>query len=130
MKRAGEIISALFKENFGSEFMEKARSNASLFSSWADIVTEAWRVKGRGFPYQNIADDSKNHEIEDVPAAAAHSWIMDFRNNMLLVEADHPGWIQILKTKQKELLLAANRRYPELGIKSISFRLSREKQTH
>ena len=106
MKKAGDVISALFKENFGSEFVETARSNAELFSSWAEIVAEAW----------------KNPE----PAAASHSRISELEKGLLLVEADHPGWIQILQTKQNELLAAAKRRYPELGIKNIAFKLSRE----
>jgi hypothetical protein len=42
-----------------------------------------------------------------------------------LVEADHPGWIQILQTKQKPLLEAVRRGFPELAINGISFRLSR-----
>ena len=107
MKKAGEVISALFKENFGLEFMETARANAGLFSSWAEIVKEAW-----------LSDD--------IPAAASHSRICELEKGLLLVEADHPGWIQILQTKQTELLAAAERRYPELGIRSIAFKLSRE----
>ena len=113
MKKAGEVIAALFRENFGEKFMETARSNASLFSSWTEIVTEAWQSKTRP-------------EAEDVPAAAVHSRIRELERGMLLVETDHPGWIQILQTKQSELLAVAERRYPELGIKNIAFRLSRE----
>jgi hypothetical protein len=45
---------------------------------------------------------------------------------ILLVEADHPGWVQILQTKQRALLASARRRFPELNIRSIAFRLSRD----
>ena len=107
-KKAGDIFKALFEENLGPDFMETARSSAGLFSSWAQIVTEA-----SGNP-------------EDIPAAASHSWICELEKGLLLVEADHPGWIQILQTKQKELLAAAVRKYPELGIRSIAFKLGRE----
>jgi len=123
MKKAGEVISALFKENFGNEFMEIARSNAGLFSSWSEIVAEAWQGK---IKVSALEDSVKNPGLEDLPPAAAHSRICELERGLLLVEADHPGWIQILQTKRQELLAAAGRRYPELGIRSIAFKLSRE----
>jgi len=120
MRRAGDIIADFLKERFGSEFMETAKSSAGLFSSWNHIVTEVW---SRSF----FANEAKAEtEPGDVPAAAVHSRIRELERGMLLVEADHPGWIQILKTKQVELLSAVQRRYPDLGIRSIAFRLSRE----
>jgi hypothetical protein len=47
---------------------------------------------------------------------------------VLLIEADHPGWIQILQTRQNELLTVAKRRFPDLDIRGIAFRLSRSRQ--
>ena len=110
MRKAGDIITALFRENFGPGFMETARSTAGLFSSWTQVVAEAW------------PRTEKNSE----PAAAVHSRIRELERGVLLVEAEHPGWIQILQTKQAELLSAVQRRYPELDIRGIAFRLSRE----
>jgi hypothetical protein len=60
-----------------------------------------------------------------IAAAADHSHITDPTHSVLLVEADHPGWIQILQTKQRELLTEAQRAFPQLTITGISFRLSR-----
>ena len=113
MRKAGDIITDLFRERFGPEFMETARANAGLFSSWAKIAAEVWPC-----PDKSAADD--------MPAAAVHSRIRELERGVLLVEADHPGWIQILQTKQAELLSAVQRRYPDLGIRGIAFRLSRE----
>ena len=123
MKKAGDLISALFKERFGDEFIEKARSNAGLFSSWNEIVTEAWQGKAKAYA---SADSDSNTSPEDIPPAAVHSRICELDRGMLLVEADHPGWIQILQTKRKALLQAAGRRYPELEIRNIAFKLSRK----
>ena len=120
MRKAGDIITALFKENFGDGFMETARSTAGLFSSWTQLVTEAWSPAGRTCTGQN-----KETEPEDIPAAAVHSRIRELERGVLLVEADHPGWIQILQTKQAELLAAVQRKYPDLDIRAIAFRLSR-----
>ena len=115
MRRAGDIISALFREKFGPGFMEAARTSADLFSSWARVVEEAW---------PGSFDEEQGKRV--TPAAAVHSRIRELEQGLLLVEADHPGWIQILQTKQVELLSAVQRRHPDLGIRGITFRLSRE----
>ena len=120
MRKAGDIVLDLFREEFGPGFMETARSTNGLFSSWSQIVTKVWP---RGFDA-----DGQKAESEDVPAAAVHSRIRELERGVLLVEADHPGWIQILQTRQRELLSAVQRRYPELNIRGIAFRLSREQK--
>ena len=116
MRKASDIITELFRERFGDGFMETARSTAGLFSSWTQVVTEVWFR----------AERKVKNEPEDTPAAAIHSRIRELERGVLLVEADHPGWIQILQTKQAALLSAVQRRYPDLDIRAIAFRLSRE----
>ena len=118
MKKAGDIISALLSEKFGPEFMNTARLTNGLFSSWLNIVKEVWP--------QSNQDNSDGPDFEDIPAAAVHSRIRELERGILLIEADHPGWIQILQTKQSDLLSAVQRRYSELNIRGIAFRLSRE----
>jgi hypothetical protein len=97
MKKAGELLSSFFDE----ETLNKAKGVSRLFSSWASVVA-AYRV----------------------PAAAAHSRIVEVERHILFVEADHPGWIQILQTKQREFLHEFQRRFPDLVITGIAFRLS------
>ena len=128
MRKAGEIISALFKERFGQEFMETALSSAELFSSWSRIITGLWpRVADlRSTDLRSADRRSADPCFEDIPAVAVHSRIRELERGVLLVEADHPGWIQILQTKQEQILSAVQCRHPELNIRSIAFRLSRE----
>ena len=118
IRKAGDIVTDLFREKFGNEFMETARSTAGLFSSWPGIVAEVWPRPFDG--------ELKAALAEDMPAAAVHSRIRELERGVLLVEADHPGWVQILQTKQAELLAAFQRRYAELNIRAIAFRLSRD----
>ena len=109
MRKAGDILTALF----GPDFWKNASLNADLFSSWQEIISEVW-------------PRSEDAEQDDIPAAAVHSRVKELEHGVLLVEADHPGWVQILQTKQSELLSTVQRRYPKLGITGIAFRLSRE----
>jgi hypothetical protein len=73
-----------------------------LFSSWETIAIE-----------------------ERIVSAIDHSHIAEFERNVLLIEADHPGWIQILQMKQQKLLDNFQRRFPNMRVNGISFRLSR-----
>ncbi|GHV24465.1 hypothetical protein AGMMS4952_00100 [Spirochaetia bacterium] len=84
---------------FDERVLKTAKGYSELFSSW-----------------QYIAGDN----------IAAHSRIRELEHSVLLVEADHPGWIQILQTREKGLLDAIRRRFPDRNITGISFRLSRE----
>jgi len=98
MKTAGDILSALFDE----QFMKKAQKYSKFFDSWNDIT-------------------AKN----GIAAAAAHSRIKDLDRGILLIEMDHPGWKQILQTKQSNLLNDFRIRFPDLGISGISLILGK-----
>ena len=101
MKTAGDVLSALFDERF----IKKAQGYSKLFDSWKDIT-------------------SKN----GIATAADHSRIKDIDRGILLIETDHPGWKQILQTKQTKFLNDFRRRFPELDISGISLILGRSEQ--
>ena len=96
MKTAGDILSALFDERF----VEKARGYSKFFDSWTDIT-------------------AKN----GIAAAADHSQIKDLDRGVVLIEIDHPGWKQVLQTKQSKLLNDFRIRFPDLDISGISLML-------
>jgi len=96
MKTAGDILSALFDE----QFVKKAKTYSKFFDSWKDIT-----------------------EKNGLAAAADHSRIKDLDRGILLIEIDHPGWKQILQTKQTKFLNDFRLRFPELDITGISLML-------
>jgi len=98
MKTAGDILSALFDERF----IKKAQSYSKFFDSWKDIT-------------------AKN----GIAAAADHSRIKDLDRGILQIEMDHPGWKQILQTKQSKLLNDFRIRFPEMEISAISLILGK-----
>ncbi|MDR0322263.1 MAG: DUF721 domain-containing protein [Treponema sp.] len=98
MKTAGNILSTLFDEGF----VKKAQGYSKLFDSWVDITTK-----------------------NGIAAAADHSRIKDLDRGILLVEMDHPGWKQILQTKQAKLLNDFRYRFPDMDISGISLMLGR-----
>jgi len=100
MKTAGDILSALFDKGF----VEKAQGFSKFFDSWRDIT-------------------AKN----GIAAAADHSQIKDLDRGVVLIEIDHPGWKQVLQTKQSKLLNDFRIRFPQLDISGISFMLGNGK---
>ncbi len=51
----------------------------------------------------------------------SHSSIKDLNNGVLIVEADHPGWVQLLQMRKKKILRNIQAYYPELEITGIRF---------
>ena len=98
MKRVGDVLSAIFDEGM----MQKARGYSALFSCWKDLT-----------------------EKNGIAAAADHSWITSLDRGMVWIEVDHPGWKQILQTKESKLLSDFRYRFPDMDISGLSIMLSR-----
>jgi len=93
MQTIGEVLSNLFDERF----TEEAQGYSKLYESWIDIT-------------------KKN----GIAAAIDHSKIKDLNKGVLSIEVDHPGWKQILQTKQSKLLYDFSYRFPKLKITGLS----------
>jgi hypothetical protein len=65
------------------------------------------------------------HRIVGVDLAA-HSDAVDIRNHALVVEVDHPGWMQKLHMQRERILKTLQQRYPNLEIRNIHFTLVEE----
>jgi hypothetical protein len=50
---------------------------------------------------------------------AAHSKPRDIKNEILIVEADHPCWMQMITMKKREILREVRRRFPQIRIKDV-----------
>ena len=93
MKRVGDLLSALFDENF----LEKTRGYSAFFDCWEDLMLK-----------------------NGIAAAGGHSWIKSVEKGLVWIEVDHPGWKQILQTKESKLLHDFRYRFPDMGISGIS----------
>jgi predicted DNA-binding transcriptional regulator len=98
VKKVGDFLAAIIDANLYS----KAKVYSGFFSSWDQITWEC-----------------------GIAAAGGHSRVRELERGILLVEADHPGWVQILQTRAPQILGAVRRRFPELDVRGISFVLSK-----
>ena len=58
------------------------------------------------------------------PSLAEHCRAYEVRHHSLLVEADHPGWMQLLLMQKKAILARVRQRFPELELRDIKVRVN------
>lgn len=93
-------VSDLLSKIIKPEAYADAEGWIRLFSSWAELTGDV---------------------------LAAHSRPLDVRNGVFYIEAEHPGWIQLLQMQQNNILKKVKKKFPELKIRSIAFRLEKDK---
>ncbi len=95
----------------------RVKDAAALISLFFDQkkIAEGQRYASFVSDWQNIVGER----------LASHSWVADADKGVLLVEAEHPGWIQLLQLKQNDILQRTARAYPELQLKAVAFRLGK-----
>jgi hypothetical protein len=98
VKKAGDLLSVVLdKKTLGI-----AKGYSRLFSAWEQLTKKY-----------------------GIAAAADHSRVIDLKRGVLLIETDHPGWTQIIQTREQELLSDLHNTFPELKINGIAFVLSK-----
>jgi len=90
-------VGSLLSAFFDEEKLRRGGRYAQFFESWRAIVGER---------------------------LASHSRVVDLDKGILIVEAEHPGWIQLLQVRQTQTLDALARRFPDLVLRGIAFRLT------
>jgi len=76
--------------------LKEGQKYISLYTSWDEIVGEP---------------------------LSHHSKAVDVQRGNLVVQVDHPGWFQMFRFKEKEVLKKVKLRFPELKIESIRVRV-------
>ena len=104
-----------------------ASADASVMTC-ADMITRVFtNIERKDLERSNKVFGAWRRTVESIRPnganLAAHSSIIDLKNGILLIEADHPGWIQLLQLRQKYILTGLRRLVPDLSIQSLAFRL-------
>jgi len=58
---------------------------------------------------------------------ADHAEPVDIRAHALVVEADHPGWVQMIMMERRRILRQIAREFPELTITALHIRVAGDK---
>lgn len=117
MNQENEIIS-------GKSMFESVM-NFTPFSGNGDEISNMWvKVVSRIGKNKDMTEDEKNCEISLGERIAINSHVVDLKNGVLLVEANHSGWIQYLRMYQKFIINGLNWNLPNLKIKNLAFRVA------
>jgi hypothetical protein len=110
LQSAAEVISSLF-EHISAEQVQNADTTLAV---WKKILLSVDEKKIR-------RDGQKSYTGENL---YYHSKVVDRKNGILLIETDHPGWIQLFQMHQSYIVRGFKKFAPELHITSLCFRLS------
>lgn len=99
-------LNDILGKTFDSFQLAKMEQSGRVVSVWEKVL---FRIQGMN------PNEGRN--------LAEHSRIVDLKNGVLLVEADHPGWIELLQLHKKFILRGIQKEEPGLGISAMAFRL-------
>lgn len=102
-RKANEILTNIF-DNLSQNLL---KDSANITNGWKYVLSS---IKSRN-----------NKNIGEL--LISHTRVVDLKNGILLVETDHPGYIQTLQMYNSYIIRGMNKKYPELEIKTLSFRL-------
>jgi predicted nucleic acid-binding Zn ribbon protein len=87
-----------------------------------DLLREFLKAKGwlGGNPYEPLFSQWQKIAGESM---ASHVRLLDVHNNTLVVEVDHPGWLQMLRMRQEAILEAARKAAPHVSLEAIRARV-------
>ncbi len=90
-----------------------------------DLLREYLREKGwlSGSPYDQLFHDWAKIAGEGL---SRHTRLVDVQKGILLVEVDHPGWLQMLQLRREGILAAARRAAPDVALEGIKARVRAE----
>jgi hypothetical protein len=57
------------------------------------------------------------------PDLSAHAKAIDIVHASVVVEVDHPGWLQLLQLRERNVLQSLHQRFPDLKITGMRYRL-------
>ncbi len=101
----GEMLSKVFSNIESSRYKEKE----AISNAWKNIITSICK--------NNSSGENTGEKLY------AHSSLVEIKNNILLIETDHPGFIQLFRIYEKYILNGLQKYVPQLEIKALSFRL-------
>ena len=100
---------------------------ANISTSDANEICSVWKKVVSGVHSNKFESENSEKRIPIGERLAGNTRVIDLKNGVLLVETDHPGWIQYLKMYQKFIINGLKMNLPNLKISTLAFRVAGEK---
>ncbi|MDR1786168.1 MAG: DUF721 domain-containing protein [Spirochaetaceae bacterium] len=106
---AGEAVASLFN----ALSSEGAKNADTTLSVWKKILLSIDEKKTK-------RDGTRSYTGESL---YCHSKVVDCKNGILLIEVDHPGWVQLFQLARTYIVRGFKKFAPEFNVTSLSYRL-------
>ena len=100
---------------------------ANIGTEEANEICSVWKKVVSGVRSMKHESEDSDKRMPLGERLAGNTRVIDLKNGVLLVETDHPGWIQYLRMYQKFILNGLRMNLPSLKITSLAFRVAGEK---
>ena len=97
---------------------------ANIGTSDANEICSVWKKVVSGVRSNRFESEDSEKRIPIGERLAGNTRVIDLKNGVLLVETDHPGWIQYLRMYQKFILTGLKMNLPDMKISSLAFRVA------
>ena len=102
-----------------SDFMSRF---TNIDFSKSDKLTNVWKKVVSKISVTKFESENSEKRMSIGERLAGNTRVVDLKNGILLIETDHSGWIQYLRTYQKFILNGLKKELPDLKISSLAFR--------
>ena len=93
----------------------------------ANEICSIWKKVVSGVHSSRYESENSEKRMPIGERLAGNTRVIDLKNGVLLVETDHPGWIQYLRMYQKFIIKGLNMNLPDLKISTLAFRVTGQK---
>ena len=100
---------------------------ANLGTSGANEICSVWKKVVSGVRSMKHDGEDSEKRMPLGERLAGNTRVVDLKNGVLLIETDHPGWIQYLKMYQKFIITGLKMNLPDIKITTLAFRVAGEK---
>ncbi|MCR4743579.1 MAG: DUF721 domain-containing protein [Treponema sp.] len=115
MNDDSKIISSQEMIQHVIDFTSINPESRELPSAWKKVVSNIGKNKNSG---------EEESEISLGERIAGNSHVVDLKNGVVLVEANHSGWIQYLRMYKKFIIKGLKWALPNLKIEDLAFRIA------
>ncbi len=109
--------------NCNDMIMRAGNISMSTIQNANDIIS-VWKKVVSNVHSKKFESEDSDKRIPLGSRLADNTRVIDLKNGVLLVETDHPGWIQYLKIYQKFIVTGLKMHLPSIKINSLAFRIS------
>lgn len=105
-----EIMTEVLEGILSDMGRRRMEESSVIFEKWKSIITSI-----RSFVNPNCGE-----------SMYLHSRILDIKNGIIILQVDHPGYIQLFETHKKYILKGIQMKIPQIRVENISYRLDRK----